>query len=37
MEFVLTITAVIAAICAFDYAAVRWGHDSRDDFRSIKR
>jgi hypothetical protein len=37
MELVLTITAVIAAICAFDYAALRWGSDSRDDFRHIER
>jgi hypothetical protein len=37
MELVLTITAVIAAICAFDYAALRWGHDSRDGFRFTKR
>jgi hypothetical protein len=37
MELILTVTAVIAAICAFDYAAVRLGHDSRDDFRSTQR
>lgn len=29
----LVFVAVIAFIVAFDLAAVRWGHDSRDDFR----
>jgi len=24
---------VLLSVLAFEYAALRWGHDSRDDFR----
>jgi hypothetical protein len=28
---------IISLVLIFEYAAVRWGHDSRDDFRFSKR
>ena len=28
---------IIALVVIFEYAAVRWGHDSRDGFRFGKR
>jgi hypothetical protein len=30
---ILLIALIVGLIVAFDYAAVRWGYDSRDDFR----
>jgi hypothetical protein len=33
VEFLL----IAAVILAFEYAAVRWGYDSRDDFVRFKR
>jgi hypothetical protein len=28
---------LLALLLIFDYAAARWGYDSRDDFRVVKR
>jgi hypothetical protein len=28
---------IISVVLIFEFAAVRWGYDSRDDFRFIKR
>jgi hypothetical protein len=32
MELVLTLLAFVVFILVFDYAAARWGYDSRDSF-----
>lgn len=29
----LELVIIVALVLAFDLAAARWGHDSRDDFR----
>lgn len=28
---------IVALVAAFEFAAVRWGYDSRDGFRHIRR
>lgn len=37
MSIILISAAVVAAILIFELAALRWGHDSRDDFRFNNR
>jgi hypothetical protein len=33
VDLVLTVLAFVAFILVFDYAAARWGYDSRDNFK----
>ncbi len=37
MSVLLIVILVAAFVAAFEYAAVRWGYDSRDNFRFIRR
>jgi hypothetical protein len=33
MPFLLILLIVVGAVLLFEFAAQRWGYDSRDDFR----
>lgn len=33
----MELLVIFALVVVLEYAAARWGHDSRDDFRLIKR
>jgi hypothetical protein len=37
MSVFLIVILVAALVIAFDFAAMRWGYDSRDSFRFTRR
>ncbi len=37
MPLVLIVIIVAALVALFEFAAMRWGYDSRDDFRFTRR
>ena len=37
MPLLMIVIVVAALVAAFEFAAVRWGYDSRDNFRFIRR
>ena len=37
MPTILIVIVVAALVVAFEFAAVRWGYDSRDSFRFVRR
>ena len=37
MSVLMIVLVVAALLAAFEFAALRWGYDSRDNFRFIRR
>jgi hypothetical protein len=37
MSLLLIVFVVAAVVAAFEFAALRWGYDSRDSFRFTRR
>ncbi len=37
MPLLMIVIVVAALVAAFEFAALRWGYDSRDNFRFIRR
>jgi hypothetical protein len=37
MPIILIVIVVAALVAIFEFAAVRWGYDSRDNFRFTRR
>jgi len=37
MPMIVIVLVVAALVAAFEFAAVRWGYDSRDSFRFTRR